>query len=384
LTLHRLAAAPVEEPVPFATDPEASVEWDDMYVSPEKSARVKDSAHRKPVQEYVPEIRRQNIFVETPKDLVPAENLRELILNLAQTTPRDLQNVLQSLDPEEIEGGPALYEWLMKLNDGTVNQQDSEVHLQALERQGSAWRQRLQGKTHIIAPAYKRLDLSHIQPKMSGADAVDLFLQGTGIGRSVRWPLYRTGIWINIRPASLTYLAEIDRSLSFERAQLGMDTSGLINSNDSLIFDEKLTDAALRLVTWTNVDVASPMDLKAIIATQDIPSLIMAMAAATLRTGSAPTSPAPKTAVVTTTPSTPTCVVCLVDSARFTAKQLEFMDEVDGEKHTVAQVREYQAEFDKYEEGQFEYKGASSNSGWVALTMCSPWGMPGSAKSTWQ
>jgi hypothetical protein len=310
LTLHRLAAAPVEEPVPFATDPEASVEWDDMYVSPEKSARVKDSAHRKPVQEYVPEIRRQNIFVETPKDLVPAENLRELILNLAQTTPRDLQNVLQSLDPEEIEGGPALYEWLMKLNDGTVNQQDSEVHLQALERQGSAWRQRLQGKTHIIAPAYKRLDLSHIQPKMSGADAVDLFLQGTGIGRSVRWPLYRTGIWINIRPASLTYLAEIDRSLSFERAQLGMDTSGLINSNDSLIFDEKLTDAALRLVTWTNVDVASPMDLKAIIATQDIPSLIMAMAAATLRTGSAPTSPAPKTAVVTTTPSTPTCVVC--------------------------------------------------------------------------
>lgn len=352
------ATTGVEQLVPFAADDDRVADWDDLYVEPQKTANVKPVEKRKPVRAYQPTILKQNTFVETPKDLVPTDKLRDVILNLAQTTPEDLKNVLDSLDPDEMEGGPELYEWLMKLNDGTVNQQDGDVHLRALGREGSAWRQRLQGQRHFIAPAYKKLDLEHISPNMSGADAVDLFLQGTGIGRSVRWPLYRTGIWINIRPASLTYLSEIDRSLSFERAQLGMDTSGLINSNDSLIFDEKLTDAALRLITWTNVDVASPMDLKSLIVTQDIPSLIMAMAAATFADGFS---------------TNITCTdnkcrndnafdsdlrrMSWVDSARFSQKQLEFMDQVDGEKHTIAQVREYQAEFDKYEEGHFEYKG---------------------------
>ncbi|NCC20418.1 hypothetical protein EOM33_05185, partial [Candidatus Saccharibacteria bacterium] len=240
----------------------------------QKAAPVK----RAEVREYVPEIYHPNVTA-TDQELKPtAKENFDPALELCSTTPSDLSNQLAALDGDEVGKSADLRDWLGRLDESTILSHQKPLLMRAQTREGSRWSQELRGQHYFIKPAYKSVSPSDIKPEMSGSTAVDLFIQGNAMGRTVRWPLYRSGIWVNIRPASLTYLAEIDRSLVFERAQVGMDTSGLFNSNDSLIFDDKLIDAALRLVTWCNVQVGSVMELRSLIAFNDIPSLIAAMA----------------------------------------------------------------------------------------------------------
>ena len=339
-------------------------DFDDLRI-PGADAPAQGAApvKRAEVREYVPEIYHPNVTA-TDQELKPTakENL-DPALELCSTTPSDLSNQLAALDGDEVGNSAALRDWLGRLDESTILSHQKPLLMRAQTRDGSRWGQELRGQHYFIKPAYKSVSPSDIKPEMSGSTAVDLFIQGNAMGRTVRWPLYRSGIWVNIRPASLTYLAEIDRSLVFERAQVGMDTSGLFNSNDSLIFDDKLIDAALRLVTWCNVQVGSVMELRSLIAFNDIPSLIAAMAAATFADG----------AGASVTCSDHKCRnvdlfdadvrrMSWVDQSRYTDDQIKFMDEVTA-KHTVEQVREYQKSFEVNERGTYTYNGRVFNFG---------------------
>lgn len=325
----------------------------------ETSAAEEEAARpRVPVREYVPEIHHPNVsgnYAELKRSAVPKDP--DDTVPLAPSTPGDLNNKLASYDGDALGRSDDARAWVALLDESTIPYPDGDQYIRIENRPGSTWGQELTGRKKRIMAAYKSVAPSAIQQVMSGADAVDLFFQGTGMGRTVRWPLYRSGIWVNIRPASLTYLCEIDRSLVFERAQIGMDTVGLVNSNDSLIFDEKLVDAALRLVTFANVQVASMMDLRKLIVKSDIPSLIAGMAAATFADGFPVTIPCTNIDCRHVDSfDGDTRRMSWVDTSRFSAKQIAFLDDMDT-PHTVEEVMAYQASFEEMEEHTFEYKG---------------------------
>lgn len=362
--LHVDELAVAQDDVTPLNEQDNEQDFDDLRI-PGADAPAQEAApvKRAEVREYVPEIYHPNVTA-TDQELKPTakENL-DPALELCSTTPSDLSNQLAALDGDEVGKSADLRDWLGRLDESTILSHQKPLLMRAQTREGSRWGQELRGQHYFIKPAYKSVSPSDIKPEMSGSTAVDLFIQGNAMGRTVRWPLYRSGIWVNIRPASLTYLAEIDRSLVFERAQVGMDTSGLFNSNDSLIFDDKLIDAALRLVTWCNVQVGSVMELRSLITFNDIPSLIAAMAAATFADG----------AGASVTCSDHKCRnvdlfdadvrrMSWVDQSRYTDDQIKFMDEVTA-KHTVEQVREYQKSFEVNERGTYTYNGRVFNFG---------------------
>lgn len=349
-----------EIPVAPAGDLNApsSDEFEDMRVPGAKPASEAAPAEKKrgPVRAYVPVVMHPNV-VPTDEELKPTTRTSDEGILLAASTPADIGNILAAINGDDLEVSAKTREWLATLDESTMLSHSSELFLKATVREGSVWSQQLQGKQIYIKPAYKRVSPSAVKPEVSGNNAVDMFIAGTGMGRTVRWPLYRTGIWVNVRPASLTYLAEIDRSLSFDRAQLGMDTSGLVNSNDDMVFDEKLFDAALRLITWTNVQVSSVMDLRDIIVRSDIQSLIAALAAATFADGA--------TGSIACTEHKCRQIdtfemdvrrMSWVDQSRFNQSQIDFMDDIET-VHTLEEVRKYQEGFLIAEEGRYEYKG---------------------------
>lgn len=339
-----------------AATAEEPVEDDELLVNRNGAAAAPRQTRRAPVRPYTPLIFHPNVEVKD-QPLKRAEHAADDGLLMAPSTPDDITNILAGIDGETLGTGNDVHEWLGRLDESTLVSIPGDTVMRVQMREGSMWAQELQGAKYFIKPAYKKTAPSDVKSEMSGNTAVDMFIANTGMGRPVRWPLYRSGIWINIRPASLTYLAEIDRSLSFERAQLGMDTAGLLNSNDGLIFDEKLVDAALRLVTRCSVNVTSTMDLRDLIVKSDIPSLIAAMAAATYADGAVGSIPC-------------TTVECKhvdtfdmdvrrmswVDQARFSKEQVNFMDDPDA-IHTIEEVRKYQEGFLRDEEGNFVYKG---------------------------
>lgn len=350
-------AAP-EAPVNLNVLPEGD-EFDELRIN--RDEPVAPETKRKPVRAYEPTIYHPNVVMSDDRDLKRNPHLKDPGVMLAPSTPADINNIIAAIDGDTVKQDSSFRDWLAALDEATLNSMSSDLLMRAQTREGSQWAQSLNGKNFFIKPAWKSVARDAIQSSMSGNTAVDLFIQGANMGRTVRWPLYRTGIWINIRPASLTYLAEIDRSLSFDRAQIGLDTAGLFNSNDSLIFDDKLVDAALRLVTYCNVQVNSVMDLRDIIAKADIPSLIAAMAAATFADGAG---------------ASVTCTdhgcrnsdmfdmdlrrMSWVDTTRFSPEQIALMDEPNT-IHTLEQVREYQAGFARDEEGKYEFKGRTFN-----------------------
>lgn len=351
----------VEQPLNLNVDPEPG-ELDELLINQQgDAAPVAEPVTRKPVRAYTPAIYHPDVVLTEDRDLTRNPNLRDPGVLLAPSTAEDINNILASIDGGKLQRTPEIQEWLATLDEATMNSIPSNVLMRAQTREGSRWAQQLHGEKHFIKPAWKSVSKDMIQSTMSGNVAVDLFIQGAQMGRTVRWPLYRSGIWINIRPASLTYLAEIDRSLSFDRAQIGMDTAGLFNSNDSLVFDDKLVDAALRLVTYCNVEVSSIMDLRGLIVRSDIPSLIAAMAAATFADGAG--------ASITCTDyecrSSDTFDMDLrrmswVDTSRFSPEQVALMDEPNT-VHTVEQVKAYQAGFLRDEEGKYVFKGRTFN-----------------------
>ena len=347
-----------EVPVNLNALPEGD-EFDELRIN--HDAAPAPESKRKPVRAYEPTIYHPNVVLSNDRDLTRNPHLKDPGVMLAPSTPADINNIIAAIDGDTVKQDSSFRDWLASLDEATLNSMPSDLLMRAQTREGSQWAQSLNGKNFFIKPAWKSVARDAIQSTMSGNTAVDLFIQGANMGRTVRWPLYRTGIWINIRPASLTYLAEIDRSLSFDRAQIGLDTAGLFNSNDSLIFDDKLVDAALRLVTYCNVQVNSVMDLRDIIAKADIPSLIAAMAAATFADGAG---------------ASVTCTdhgcrnsdmfdmdlrrMSWVDTTRFSPEQIALMDEPNT-IHTLEQVREYQAGFARDEEGKYEFKGRTFN-----------------------
>lgn len=353
----------VEEPAPLAYQ-EDEQNFDDLRVPGSDDPTPEPApAKRAAVRPYEPEIYHPNVTAKNQELKLTEKENHDPALELCPTTPSDLSNMLASLDGDEVGSSAALRDWLARLDESTVLSHQKPLLMRAQTREGSRWGQEIQGKKFFIKPAWLNVSAKDIKPEMSGSTAVDLFIQGNGMGRTVRWPLYRSGIWVNIRPASLTYLAEIDRSLVFERAQIGMDTSGLFNSNDSLIFDDKLVDAALRLVTWCNVEVGSVMELRSLITFNDIQGMIAAMAAGTFADG----------AGASVTCSDHKCRnvdlfdadvrrMSWVDQSRFTDEQIKFMDE-PSVKHTVEQVRAYQKSFEINESGKHEYNGRIFNFG---------------------
>lgn len=334
-----------------------SDEFEDMRVPGAEVAKPASTEKKRgPVRAYVPVVMHPTV-VPTDVELKPTTRSSDEGILLAASTAADIGNILAAIDGDEVEVSNKTREWLQTLDESTMLSHSSDLYLKATVRDGSVWSQQLQGKHIYIKPAYKKVSPTAVKPEVTGHNAVDMFIAGTGMGRTVRWPLYRTGIWVNIRPASLTYLAEIDRSLAFDRAQLGMDTAGLVNSNDDMVFDEKLFDAALRLITWTNVEVASAMDLRDIIVRSDIQSLIAALAAATFADGA--------TGSIACTNHKCRHLdtfemdvrrMSWVDQSRFSPEQIDFMDDMDT-IHTQEEVRKYQDAFLVSEEGRYEYKG---------------------------
>ncbi|ATA65340.1 hypothetical protein 2050HW_00005 [Serratia phage vB_SmaM_ 2050HW] len=278
---------------------------------------------------------------------------------LLNTTREDFNNKTERMSEEESNN----MEILPFLLTGTSAQDTAypgEGLIKATTRIGSRWRQYLTqaNDSTQLGPRRHRFALTKEQGAVvSGHGAVDLFMAGTNLGRSVQIPLWHSGFWVTLRAPTGAYLAEIDRALAFSREEIGLDTNGAVGSNDALVFDEVLLDSALKLVTSSTLPFSkNPLELKEFIAKNDIPVLIWGMAMAAFPDGTPIAIPCAECHDVQTVHANPLRMFW-VDESRFTAKQLAHMGRTNKVQTKVEDLVKYHEEFEILNTANWEYNG---------------------------
>lgn len=116
---------------------------------------------------------------------------------------------------------------------------------------GSEWVQFLEHggeRVGVQSPRY-----APVGNVISGDNAVDILRKVSGIGTSITFPLYHSGIWITLRAPGDVELVNFDFKLTMEKTRVGLSTTGQLLNSRSAVFSNALIDFILEHVTATNV-----------------------------------------------------------------------------------------------------------------------------------
>lgn len=321
----------VDEPVP--TD-----EQDQEQPQPEKE-EIWDEGD-------FPEIPESNI-----RNIKPVfERAKEDIEADIALSPSTIEVMTKAADALEKVGTDAQLIWMLNLIKAQQVTPNDDVMMRRVGRDGADWSQRLElndGKKGYIGfrpNAFSAITGAGVE--ISGAEALDRFMYGTGLGAPLTIPLVNTGIWVKIRSSGANLLAELDRALATARVQVGLDTNGMTGSTDDLAFREVINEYAMRLIEKSNFPVRDPMELREIIDIEDMRTLEWALAKIMFPKGITVSIPCinPSCDHVDTFKANPSRMF-FMDRSRLTPKQFAFLSRGLSKPMTLEDVKEYKEEF---------------------------------------
>lgn len=196
-------------------------------------------------------------------------------LSVLGVNNKELENVLTARPLANIGRGQNTVEWLEALQDGQRHLIRDDALEGSLERDASDWRQTIEvegSELGLGRPKFEDVDGG--SDRLTGMNAKIRMQTLLGIGSPVRFPLWHTGIWITLKTPGESELLELDRQIGQEKIQLGRLTNGLIYSNSSVYISNLLIDFVLDHVLDASVRFTNAEELKDIILTTDIPTLI--------------------------------------------------------------------------------------------------------------
>lgn len=118
---------------------------------------------------------------------------------------------------------------------------------------------------------------------LSGDKAVLGLMSHLNIGKMINVPLWHSGFWVMLRPASDIELLELQRLLISDKIAYGRYSYGLAFSNSVSYTSERLVSFVLDHVYQSSINTQK--NLREFISSQDIPTLIWGMACATWPNG---------------------------------------------------------------------------------------------------
>lgn len=153
----------------------------------------------------------------------------------------------------------------------------ASVGLDALTREDSLWRQSVRhgddGSVEIGAGRPKPGDKRGGAP-LVGEEALQYMQTMLGAGQLIRFPLWHSGIWVNMKAPTEAQLLELDRRIANEKIALGRATNGLAYSNMSVYHNSFLFNFALSMVFDCSISGYTTDILKRKIKITDLPQLL--------------------------------------------------------------------------------------------------------------
>lgn len=112
---------------------------------------------------------------------------------------------------------------------------------------------------------------------LTGASAVAKFASKLAIGEYTSVPLWHSGFWITIRPPYDDDVVNLESALAGNEIRLGRDTSTLIYSNYSVVYNRILTDFITSHITATSLDTPNDVNIMDYISVQDYYPILLGL-----------------------------------------------------------------------------------------------------------
>lgn len=182
---------------------------------------------------------------------------------------------------------------------------------------------------------------------LTGERARQRMMAHLGIGVKLRLPLWHSGIYVTIKAPNDLEILDLQRLVETEKVDLGRATNGMVFSNTSVVTNMHLVDFILERVYSASVPFNNPAELKTLIATPDLYTLVWGMLCTIYPDGypySRPCVRGPQHCTHVTTELLMLSKLSVTNQRKLTTFQRTHMKERTN-KVTLDAVKRYQKEF---------------------------------------
>ena len=294
------------------------------------------------------------------KELRPIDTSKpttiEEALVLLNSNPRDFEKDIAKLPNMQV-GGEGSDEWVNAVRKGFEHLLNGDVFRSRLEDIGSDWTNRPTFEDKPITAA--RLKQGNSTGIVSGEAAVMKVKARLGLGSIMPIPLWHTGGWITLKAPSNAAIFELNRRIAQEKITLGRMTNGMVFSNTGIYIQSYLINFVLAHVYDTTLGTKDPEELKKIILSTDLPSLVWGMVCTMYPDGYELREPCVAQITKCNHISSGKVNIArlrVVDTSKLTEAQLKHMSRRNG-THSETEIETYQEAF-TYRNQRFEIEGA--------------------------
>lgn len=197
-----------------------------------------------------------------------------LKISLPSSFPDETLAALQETPNVQLIDDENSRTWGSVVNEGQEFTTFAEAFIPTLENQEADFQQSvaLDGSEKLMAraPMFKPAE----NVVMAGERACLHLLTHIGVGSLFQSPLWHSGFWVTFKPPTESEIIEFNRQLISDKIEFGRYTYGLMFSNITSYTIDRLVTFALQHVYSTTLKDVQADQLRNIIVSQDIPSLI--------------------------------------------------------------------------------------------------------------
>lgn len=344
------AGSQVSEPVaPEPTEDKPRTEMDDDEDSDLPNEDQATSAANKPFFDAShwsddKVYQKESMVKDRPSNFDPPFTLIIPTLNT-----KDATRVAEALEPVVKHLSPQTAEWLRRILAGQSMVVANGQFESTLQRDGSLW---------VQAPEHDGIKLvaqvpAIAQPApgtiLTGQDAEIHMAQQTKTYARMMFPLYHTGIWLNVAVPHGSELHTLEEAMAAAKYDLGWVTKGLVYSNTSVMQNIALVNFVLDHVINSSAEHTTTAFLKKVIRITDINLIAANMSSAIYPSGfplERPCSADPMKCHTVTKGVLRLSKIIWTDDNGLSVYQKKFMStRLAGQKKTEADFKKYQEEF---------------------------------------
>jgi len=112
---------------------------------------------------------------------------------------------------------------------------------------------------------------------LKGAAVISAFSSLVGVGDNIQVPLWHSGFWVALRPVKDSEIVNLETALANNHIELGRDTSTLVYSNYSVVYNRIVTDFIIEHIESSTLAVPADKDIRDYIKIQDLYPLVNGM-----------------------------------------------------------------------------------------------------------
>ena len=197
-------------------------------------------------------------------------------IDLPSKDDETIRGIVDNLPKINMASSEAEVKWVETLRNGMEQTPLRGVFTKTLAREGGKFRQYMQyGDTKLKAsePKFNEIENKRLQ----GERAVLRVMSHLGLGSLFSVPLVHSGFWVTFKAPTETELIELNRMMFNDKITFGRYTYGLMFGNSTAYTVDRLVNFALEHVFESTLksDLVGKRELKSLILTQDIPTLLL-------------------------------------------------------------------------------------------------------------